>query len=381
MRIVYVHIGMHKTGTTAIQACMKGFDDGKTRYADELGHENHSLPLYAGYSDREQTYSQFLSLGMNKEDIARQKDQSLARIKQALASNKTDNLIFSGEDIALIQRDGLLAFKQALATVFDRIMIVAFVRSPVDYLDSQLRQVIKSGFNSPTIARPNYRNRFEKFIDLFGRENVAFIPYDKNTDAYDSFCKVIGIEKRDLRVQKNQKLGLEATKLVYLLNKISSRFDKDSSIRAARNQFIDAVSHILQDREAIPAPLIEPLVDHDDLAWLLANTDIDFPMPPYSHSAHFRMDSLDQFLSNPRQESVQKLADLLPRNEPVEPYLCDPMIAVTRSFIHLLQNRMRMIEQFDPTLYLDANPDLKAAGVNPYHHLLAHGLKEGRKLQ
>lgn len=381
MRTAYIHIGMHRTGTTTIQACMKGFNDGTTRYANELGHENHSVPFFASYSGGEQTYAQFLMIGMSEEAITKHKIRSLERIQNAISSKDTDNLVFSGEDIAFIPKDGLLKLKQDLMKEFDRILIVAFIRSPIDFIDSMLQQVIRGGFNSPTFALPNYRSKFEKFIDLFGRENVAFVTYDNHTDAYDSFCKVIGIEKRDVRVQKNQKLGLEATKLVYLLNKISSQFDKDSSIRAARDQFIDTVSHVLQDREAIPAPLIEPLVDHDDLAWLLANTDIDFPMPTYSHSVRFRMDSLDQFLSNPRQESVQKLIAQLPCNEPVEPYLCDPVIAVTRSFIHHLQNRMRMIEQFDATLYLDANPDVKAAGANPYHHFLAHGLKEGRKLQ
>ncbi|TWG65313.1 hypothetical protein [Aminobacter sp. J44] len=33
---------------------------------------------------------------------------------------------------------------------------------------------------------------------------------------------------------------------------------------------------------------------------------------------------------------------------------------------------------FDTKEYLDANPDVKAAGVNPFDHFNNHGLAEGR---
>ncbi|MGZ3183734.1 MAG: hypothetical protein ACXU8N_14955 [Telluria sp.] len=36
---------------------------------------------------------------------------------------------------------------------------------------------------------------------------------------------------------------------------------------------------------------------------------------------------------------------------------------------------------FDPKQYLQANPDVAAAGVNPYEHFLMHGLNEKRRLR
>ncbi|HZX28255.1 MAG TPA: phytanoyl-CoA dioxygenase family protein [Telluria sp.] len=41
----------------------------------------------------------------------------------------------------------------------------------------------------------------------------------------------------------------------------------------------------------------------------------------------------------------------------------------------------RVDDGFDPALYLQANPDVAAAGVNPLEHYLAHGRKEGRRLR
>ncbi|MFA9216878.1 MAG: phytanoyl-CoA dioxygenase family protein [Sphingomonadaceae bacterium] len=38
-------------------------------------------------------------------------------------------------------------------------------------------------------------------------------------------------------------------------------------------------------------------------------------------------------------------------------------------------------DTFDPALYLAANPDVAAAGTDPAHHYLVHGIKERRKLR
>ena len=37
--------------------------------------------------------------------------------------------------------------------------------------------------------------------------------------------------------------------------------------------------------------------------------------------------------------------------------------------------------KFDPSLYLELNPDVKAAGINPYRHYLELGIKEGRRIR
>ena len=37
--------------------------------------------------------------------------------------------------------------------------------------------------------------------------------------------------------------------------------------------------------------------------------------------------------------------------------------------------------KFDPSLYLELNPDVKAAGVDPYKHYLEFGINEGRRIR
>lgn len=37
--------------------------------------------------------------------------------------------------------------------------------------------------------------------------------------------------------------------------------------------------------------------------------------------------------------------------------------------------------RFEPDLYLELNPDVRAAGINPYEHYLEFGIKEGRRIR
>ena len=39
------------------------------------------------------------------------------------------------------------------------------------------------------------------------------------------------------------------------------------------------------------------------------------------------------------------------------------------------------IKNFDPNLYLELNPDVKSAGVNPYQHFLEFGFNERRRIK
>ena len=47
---LFLHIGMHKTGSSSIQFSLNGFENESIRYA-KLGFENHSVPIYTAFSE------------------------------------------------------------------------------------------------------------------------------------------------------------------------------------------------------------------------------------------------------------------------------------------------------------------------------------------
>ena len=62
-----------------------------------------------------------------------------------------------------------------------------------------------------------------------------------------------------------------------------------------------------------------------------------------------------------------------------------PMETEGADQVSAIVEKERPLEQrlssFDPGAYLAAHPDVAAAGVNAYEHLIRHGLKEGRAWQ
>jgi len=68
MKEVILHIGQHKTGSTSIQFNLQDFDDGKSRYA-QLGHPNHSVPLFTFYSHQRYRYYINYNVGRTKPEV------------------------------------------------------------------------------------------------------------------------------------------------------------------------------------------------------------------------------------------------------------------------------------------------------------------------
>jgi hypothetical protein len=52
----------------------------------------------------------------------------------------------------------------------------------------------------------------------------------------------------------------------------------------------------------------------------------------------------------------------------------------TAHTITSLKDVNKIPDEFDSGLYLQANPDVRAAGISPILHYLSHGKREGRKL-
>jgi hypothetical protein len=63
---------------------------------------------------------------------------------------------------------------------------------------------------------------------------------------------------------------------------------------------------------------------------------------------------------------------------------CGLRIAVTpaalQTKVRELLEKVQVPDEFDPILYLEANPRLREANVDPVEHFLRHGRFEGRQL-
>lgn len=385
MSKIFLHIGMHKTGSTAIQSAFAGYETSRARYAD-LGYENHSIPFYTAYSGQHHNYHIWRAAGLRPEEIEAQKDICRARIEAAVAGAASEerDLIFSGEDISYLPRAGV----EELHTLFSRyecdVRVIIYVREPVPFVVSAVQQVIKDGVFRAGIPTPMYRDRLEKFIDLFGAERVTVRVFDRahlhGNDIVKDFAKQVDVTAPRHGKNDNSSLSTEAVKIIYLINQLIPVFGEKADLVRARWRMIDHVRANFSGRFEIPENLVAGIIAAEDVAWLCATTGIDFrsreaDQPSFSEKA------LSAYLSQLETGTIEAIRGYLARDCGLTNPPEDTYFLLARYFMSFLNTGWPFGFKFNPDRYLELNPDVRVAGVDPYKHYLEFGLAEGRAVQ
>jgi hypothetical protein len=200
-RTCYLHIGLRKTGTTAIQgALFANRELLKTHGIHYLGiEENHSAPIYTAFSDNPEAYYLNVQAGLGHRDAIELRRQEILRVVgEEIDSSKEPIFVISGEDIAFLGPSGAERLRAFLAPRFEHIQIVVYVRHPFGFASSAAQQRIKGGRSLDHLRAklpvPDYRRQIEPFSFCFGRPNVMVREYDLpklGNDVVQDFVKVI----------------------------------------------------------------------------------------------------------------------------------------------------------------------------------------------
>lgn len=341
MSEVILHIGMHKTGTTAVQSAYHGYDDGRTCYAD-LGYENHSIPLYTIFSGAELNYHIWKRAKLSDDQIRAKKSQLEARLEKVLIYGKRKTLLFSGEDLSALPVEGV----EKLASVFQEhgcdVKVLAYVRSPLSFIVSDYQELIKAGQRIERPVPPNFRHRLEKYIRVFGRKNVEVREFsrDKLTggDILSDFAAATGTIVPSRGHDNNEGLSLEALRVIYILNQFVDSFRDDLALCRAKEACIGDLRNLFPGKTEIPAELIAPLVDAADVRWLAEQTGIDFTDDIKNSTAPFQPDRLSAYVGTPDPETVATLHSVL-RSRGVIPDLpLVPHLIIARYLMSFIRN-------------------------------------------
>lgn len=277
-RQVILHIGMHKTGSTAVQTALGELDPGTVRYAD-LGFANHSIPVYTAFSAKYRTYPIWTMIGLSGADIEKKRDDALQAITAALDDNRWETLIISGEDISLLSRAEVAALAGVLRSRGHRVRILAYVRAPMAFIQSATAEHITS--NTFTgLELPRYRDRFEPFIDIFGRETVTFRLYRKpdlaSGDVVADCFGFCGLRApRELPRALNASPSTAALRCIHALNQVGGGGTGNPLLLDARFRFIDAIRALFPGSLAFPESVLLGAVDAEDVAWMAHAGEMD----------------------------------------------------------------------------------------------------------
>lgn len=313
-----LHIGMHKTGTTSIQAALNHFDDGRVRYA-QLNDVNHSIPIYSLFSKNKYEYHVHKGFGRSPEEIDAINDDTVIDLERELSMDR-EKIILSGEDISALQADEVQALITWLSERAGSIKVLAYVRDPLGFASSILQQCIYGGMQGVRISTPDYRNRFEAYTQCAEVDSIEFVEFKKNEllngSVVSDFCARAGFDDSQLSEQRvNESMSLECTQLLYHVNRFGILSSGNPELLRARNQF----SHFLKenfkgDSFKIPKDWVWSHVDMDDILWMekvsgiqLAPTDIDIVSPAESTP----LEELEQVIGRIDQPTVHKLQKIV----------------------------------------------------------------------
>lgn len=220
----YLHVGMHKTGSSSIQSTFHGYDDGSLRYLD-LGKPNHSLPLVAALMPDLENYHQIKKKGLSKKDIEVLKKRSWDLLLTSLEASRGKDVIISAEYFSqpgVAPRKNLERLGNILKKYFHHVKVIAYVRSPKSFMESAFQERVKGGDVKVSLSKlyPYYRERFQKLYEVFPGSCVSLIEYNPESFPLKSvvydFAQRVGLNRDEVKpVTTNEKLGIRALSYLY----------------------------------------------------------------------------------------------------------------------------------------------------------------------
>ncbi len=281
MKLV-IHAGMNKTGSSSIQFSLADIDQPDFTYIDWKS-ANHSelYVLLFEPPEIQNKYHIFLTQGRNEAELEAMQQEWLARVEAQLRDNDRPVTVFSGEDISQPRADALAAqrMRDFFARFFDEIRVIAYARPPLSFVNSTFQQRVKSGGITEIDIDslwPNYRQRFERFDTVFGRENVEIIPFIPaclhGQDVVTDFVTRAGLDLGSAPTQfKNDSLSLEALALLFAQRKLGRGMHRGFAGATKRNNaLIHALSSVGDERFSFSRELMDGLIERhsEDFGWI-----------------------------------------------------------------------------------------------------------------
>ncbi|MFN7003887.1 MAG: hypothetical protein ACK4NW_10725 [Roseinatronobacter sp.] len=293
MRLV-LNIGMHKTGSSAIQQSLHGFERNGVSYFN-IGLPNHSAIFATMFMPNPESYGAHRKNTRSLEDVHELRDKFFRR--SAKLRRKLDGfhtVIGSAEDLVLMDVPTLIALRDWAENNFDDIALVGYVRPPLSFMTSSLQQRVAGGVGwSFRKLYPHYRDKFEKFDTIFGRERVTLVKFDRATlhagDVVLDFARRAGVDLRPEDViSANESRSLETTAALNAQRVLGRGWLNYPGSPRDNNALVTALRALGTGKIVLhPETMAAVVARHkDDLDWMAARLGVDFVDTPSADAAH-----------------------------------------------------------------------------------------------
>lgn len=284
MKTCVLHFGMAKTGSTSIQATLSQLPPRPDVVYLQSGEANAGRALSAAFMDDAGRFRPNRKLGLDERALARRRRRALASFEQALDGPVT-LAVLSSEMLANFDRDSLVALRDWLAPRVDRIRLLGYVREPAAFMESMSQQALKNGNDRIDLQRryPAYRQRFEPFESVFGRDAVTYRRFDPagfpGGCVVRDFCATIGLDLPESAIVRvNEGLSRRAVGLLLAYRQAYPEFGSGREALRRNRALVALLTQLPGDKLRLDPALLRPVIEAqaDDLAWI--NERLDRPL-------------------------------------------------------------------------------------------------------
>ncbi len=264
---VILHIGMPKTGTTAIQRTLNDFlEDSFFEYL-RVGGAKNCNPLYSLFANHPERFYEHKRLGSDPAQILALNQSLEQELLDQLHNYRNKNVIISGESFISFKENELIKFRDFLNRYFTQILVVGYVRPPRSAIESGFQQDLKSSVFRKRIVKNPFEQlkNFERFDRVFGKNNVKLWKFDRanllNGDEVEDFCHRLGIKIPTERQNEphNESLSAPALKLLFTYRSFYP-YGKGNAAVKASERMVTALGKIKGKKLRISPKVIEPFL-------------------------------------------------------------------------------------------------------------------------
>jgi hypothetical protein len=284
-RRVLLHLGMHKTGSTSIQAVWNGYKDERIEYAP-LGLPNHSLVLQRAVLEGKAADRVYKNSDAVKRP--RQQEAAVQRL-EAVLGGTSRSLILSAESLFRFDAEACHRCVALLRRHVDRIDPLLYIRAPESFARSVFQERLKKGEASFELRHiiPAYKARSLNWAEALGRE-PSYVMFDRATlhegDVVMDFGTRAGLDlgwarSRAHLQNRNTSLSAEAMAALYVLRHRLGAPPSHEEERVRQRRLIEVLGGFGTRRYDFGRNLMQAALDEraEDIAWIEGRLGRSFP--------------------------------------------------------------------------------------------------------